>query len=104
MAVKKTLTKEQILAALREHRDALDRFSVKRIALFGSYAEGTQKRNSDIDFVVEFEDPSLENFMGLIDFLEELFTRKVEVLTPEGVRSIRIKEVAESIRRQLVYA
>lgn len=104
MVAKKTLTKAQILAALRKHRDTLDRFSVRRIALFGSYAEGTQKRGSDIDFVVEFEDPSLENFMGLIDFLEELFKRKVEVLTPEGVKSIRVKEVAASIRSQLVYA
>ena len=104
MASKKTLTKQQILAALKKHQDTLDQFSVKRIALFGSYAEGTQKARSDVDFVVEFKNPTLDNFMGLVDFLEALFKRKVDVLTPDGVASIRVKEVAENIKRQMVYA
>lgn len=104
MENKKTLTKRQVLAALKRHKNTLNQFSVKRIALFGSYAEGTQNSKSDIDFMVEFGDPSLDNFMGLIDFLEGLFKRKVEVLTPDGVASIRVKEVAENIKRQMIYA
>ena len=103
MASKRPLTRRRILAGLKRRKGAIQEFSVKRIALFGSYAEGAQTPRSDIDFVVEFEDPSLENFMGLIDFLEGLFERKVQVLTPDGVESIRIKEVADSIKRQLVY-
>ncbi len=42
--------------------------------------------------------------MALIDFLEKLFGKKVDVLTPEGVESIRIKSVADDIRRNTVYA
>ena len=41
--------------------------------------------------------------MALVAFLEKLFRKKVDVLTPEGVESIRIKSVAEDIQRNTVY-
>lgn len=63
----------------------------------------SQTGRSDIDFLVEFEEPTFDNFMNLIDSLEALFRRKVEILTPEGVNSIRVKEMADSIRKSVVY-
>ena len=97
-------TSQEIIAKLKEHHDALKQFSVRRIGLFGSYAAGRQTPKSDIDFVVEFGEPTFDNYMALIDFLEKLFGKKVDVLTPEGVESIRIKSVADDIRRNTVYA
>ena len=41
--------------------------------------------------------------MDFVDYLENLFGRKVEVLTPIGVATIRIKEVAEDIKRIVLY-
>jgi predicted nucleotidyltransferase len=99
----KALTSRGIIAQLQKNHDALIKFKVKRIGLFGSYAAGRQTQKSDIDFVVEFSEPTFDNFMGLVTFLEELFKRKVDVLTPEGVESIRIKSVAEDIQRNTVY-
>jgi hypothetical protein len=52
---------------------------------------------------VEFEKPTYDNFFNLIVYLEKLFGRKVEVLTPDGVDSIRVPEVAQSIRDSVVY-
>ena len=98
-----SLTRARILKMLREHGDVLEKYSVKRIGLFGSYARGKQKRGSDIDFLVEFEKPTYDNFYDLIVYLEKLFGRKVEVLTPDGVDSIRVPEVAQSIRDSVVY-
>ena len=103
MKKKPTLTRAKILKALRDHDEALRTYSVKRIGLFGSYARGKQKRESDIDFLVEFEKPTYDNFYNLIVCLEKLFGRKVEVLTPDGVDSIRVPEVAQSIRDSVVY-
>jgi predicted nucleotidyltransferase len=100
---KPALTRAGILKALREHDEELKKYSVKRIGLFGSYARGEQKRGSDIDFLVEFETPTYDNFYDLIVYLEKLFGRKVEVLTPDGVDSIRVPEVAQSIRDSVVY-
>ena len=98
-----SLTRARILKMLREHGDVLEKYSVKRIGLFGSYARGKQTRGSDIDFLVEFEKPTYDNFYALIVYLEKLFGRKVEVLTPDGVDSIRVPEVAQSIRDSVVY-
>ena len=80
------------------------KYRVKRIGLFGSYATGTSGKESDIDFVVEFEEPTFDNFMALHDYLQRLFRRKIDLLTPAGIESIRIKSVAENIKKSLVYA
>jgi predicted nucleotidyltransferase len=97
------LTKASIVRALREQDEDLKRFSVRRIGLFGSFARGQQHSASDIDFVVEFEKPTYDNFYGLSIFLENLFDRKVQILTPDGVDSIRVKEVARGIRESIEY-
>ena len=81
----------------------LRRYSVRRIGLFGSYAKGHQRAASDIDLLVEFDKPSFDNFMNLAEHLEKLLGRKVDVLTPQGVKGIRVKEVADSIKRSIVY-
>ena len=99
----KSLTSRVIIAQLQKHHDGLNQFKVKRIGLFGSYAAGRQTQKSDVDFIVEFYEPTFDNFMGLVAFLEKLFKKKVDVLTPEGVDSIRIKSVAEDIQRSTVY-
>lgn len=98
------LTKQRILRMLRDNQELLDRYTVSRIALFGSYATGRQTAKSDIDFLVEFKQPTFDNYMGLAYDLEKLFGRKVEMLTPEGLDSIRIESIAENIRGALTYA
>jgi hypothetical protein len=97
------LTGAQILQTLREHDEALKRYAVQRIALFGSYAKGEETPESDIDFLVEFDKPTYDNFYNLIEYLEKLFGKKVEVLTPIALETMRVEEVAESIRQSLVY-
>ena len=104
MKMKKTLTRRQIFSLLQKNQDTLQKYAVKRIGLFGSYAIGNQTPKSDIDFIVEFEKPTFDNFMGLCFYLEKLFRKKVDVLTAEGVESIRIKEVAENIKKSVIYA
>jgi predicted nucleotidyltransferase len=101
---KKALTKDKILDTLRKHRDILSKYKVREIGLFGSFVRGAQKIKSDIDLVVDFEEPSIENFMGLSSFLENLFGNKVEILTPAGVDSIRINHIKEEIKKSIVYA
>lgn len=106
MAQKKRndLTNKEIMLTLQKHRQILRKCNVKKIGLFGSYARGDQKKYSDIDFLVEFEKPDFDNFMDLAFYLEGLFGKKVDILTPEGVKSIRIKRIAEDIKRSVIYA
>jgi predicted nucleotidyltransferase len=99
------LTKEEILRILRENMDKIRSFGVKRIAIFGSAVRDELKKDSDIDFVVEFEEDrgNMKDFIGLIDFLENLLGRSVDVLTPYGVENIRIKHIKETIKKEMEY-
>ena len=98
------LTRDEILNVIRKHRDILAKYKVREIGLFGSFVRDEQEDRSDIDLFVDFEEPSIENFMGLSSFFEKLFGKKVEILTPAGVDSIRIKCIKEEIKRSIVYA
>ena len=97
------MTKADILETLERHRLGLKRFSVRSMALFGSYAKGAQTDSSDLDFVVEFSAPTYDHFVGLEHFLEQLFDRPVDILTPAGVDSIRVPQIVEDIKRTIVH-
>lgn len=95
---------ESIREVLRSHKQVLqERFSVKKIGIFGSVARGVSGIDSDVDVLVEFEKPPGLEFMDFAEYLEKIFGRKVDVLTPEGVKGIRLKHVAEDIVRGVVY-
>jgi len=80
-----------------------EQFGVKKLALFGSFAAGTAGKRSDVDLFIEFDRPVGLKFMRLAEYLEKLLGRKVEVLTPEGLKGIRAKTVADSIRKGMRY-
>lgn len=67
------------------------------------HATGRQNRKSDLDFLVDFERPTYDNLLSLSKDLERLFGRKVDILTPQGLESIRVRSIAESIRKTLAY-
>ena len=93
-----------VIETLRKHeKEMKERFAVRRIGVFGSFIRGEQKETSDIDLVVEFENPTFDNFIDLAFYLEDLTGRSVDILTPEGIKHIRIKEVADEIIRSVVY-
>jgi predicted nucleotidyltransferase len=49
---------EKIKHTLLQHRNELsEKVKVKTIGIFGSYAKGEQKQGSDLDVLVEFEEP-----------------------------------------------
>lgn len=68
-------------------RDIQYNYGVKRIGLFGSYARGDEKPESDIDILVEFNagKATFDNFMQLASDLEEIFHKHVDLLTCDGV-------------------
>jgi len=75
------LATETILQYLREYK-ALKKesYSIKRLGIFGSYARGEAKEDSDIDIVVDFEKPDLFNQIGIMQELEEKFNKHVDVV------------------------
>lgn len=98
------LTRERIVELLHEQSDYLEsQFGVCKIGLFGSFAKGYPGENSDIDIVVEFDRPIGLGFIELVEYLEKLFGRKVDILTPAGIQGIRRKTIAKSIAESIIY-
>ncbi len=75
-----------VLSILKAHeKEVKNKFGVRKIGIFGSYARGEEKEASDVDVLVEFEEPTFRNFMGLVFFLEDLFGREVDLVTIKGL-------------------
>jgi hypothetical protein len=74
---------------------------VKRIGIFGSFARSEQTRSSDVDVLVEFVDgqATFDNFMQLVYFLEDLFGRKVDLLTVRGID----KYIRSRVEREVIW-
>ena len=81
------MDKGEVIRILREHREDLRRFGVARLGLFGSFVRGTAQATSDIDLLVEFkpEQKTLDRFMALCAFLEQVLNRRVDVVTIEAL-------------------
>jgi len=100
----RNMPENEVMAIIkRELPYLMKNFGVKKIGLFGSFARGNPEADSDVDILVDFEKPIGLKFMDLADYLEQILGRKVDILTPEGIRSIRIKEIAQEIERSIVY-
>ncbi len=98
------LTQEKIKALLREKYPYLaSEYGVKSMGLFGSYAKGIPHEASDIDLVIEFERPLGFRFIEFTEYLEHLLGKKVEVLTPAGIQTIRLAHIAQDIEESIVY-
>lgn len=94
------MNREEILKELEENRDTIRGFGVRRLGIFGSYARGEQREASDMDFLVEFDDATLQNYLDLKDFLEHLFQCPVDLVFADTVKP-RLRPI---IFNEVVYA
>lgn len=66
-----------------------EQFKVESIGIFGSYTKGTQRKDSDIDILVEFEesaDSSLLDFIRLENYLSEILKLKVDLVEKTALK------------------
>jgi len=85
------------------------KYGVQRLGLFGSAARGGfDPARSDIDFVVEFADFSVENaadrYLGLLVDLEDLFGRKIDLVSYPAIRNPYFKQIVDQTRVSLYAA
>ena len=79
--------RKELEQVLRDHEQALLALGVRRLGVFGSFARGQQRCDSDVDLLVEFKEgaKTFDHFMGLALLLEDLLGRRVEIVTPEAL-------------------
>jgi predicted nucleotidyltransferase len=88
----------EIIEILKDHENEIrSQYGVRKIGVFGSYVRGENTEDSDIDILVEFDEPTYQHFMDLIDFLEHLFNKKIDLVTNNSlspyIRPVVEKEV-----------
>jgi len=97
----KVTSLEEIKEVIQQHRQELRReFHVDRIGVFGSYARGTQKKRSDIDFLVMFAEPvSYLDLGGLKIFMEEITGLESHVVPSYNLRP----EFRDNVLKEVIY-
>jgi hypothetical protein len=92
----------EILCLLEQNAPAIRRYGVRSLALFGSGARGTVDKDSDLDFVVEFETKSFDAYrvVDLKAFLEQLFGCRVDLVLENTIKP----RLRETILREALHA
>lgn len=89
----------QIQATLLSHRaEFFDRFMVKNLAVFGSYARNEQRQNSDVDILVEFNSPVGIEFIDLGDYLEGILDLPVDLVSRNGIKPKYFQQIEADLK------
>ena len=95
------LGRDEILRRLRDRQQEMRTlFSVRRIGLFGSYLHGNESKKSDIDLIVDLSEPTLDHYMDLKFYLENLFERPIDLVLSDTIKP-RLEPV---IKKEAAYA
>jgi len=77
----------------------LKKYNVVRAGIFGSYARGDEKKNSDIDMLIELPKSLGFGFVGIEFELENKLKKKVDLLTYKAIHPLlKEKILNEEIR------
>jgi uncharacterized protein len=92
-------SKEEIITLLEKNHQKLRQFGVNICGLFVSYVKKENHSHTDIDILVSFEPEkkTFDNFMGLAFFLEEIFGRKVDLITLESLNPYISQEILNTV-------
>jgi len=79
--------KKEIIVRLKSNKGQIEAFGVEQLFLFGSFIHGLPTKMSDVDLLVDFlpGKKTIDNLLGLSNFLHELFGRKVELVTKKSL-------------------
>lgn len=88
---------------LKRHEGEIkEKYGVRKIGIFGSFARGEGKEASDIDILVEFKEglKTFDNYMDLKYFLQDLFSRNVDLVTIQALKP----QLKDTILHEIIYA
>ena len=101
LTVKNMKAFEEIKSTLGKHKEELrQKYEVKEIGIFGSYVRGEQKKRSDVDILIEFEESanlSLLDFIRLENHLSEVLGVKVDLVEKHTLKPRIGKRVLEEV-------
>ena len=92
---------DKIKKTLKQNKQDLRReFKVKELGIFGSYVRGEQKKNSDVDILVDFsQTPGLFDYMKVENRLSDILHKKVDLVMKGALKP----RIGKNIMREVVY-
>jgi hypothetical protein len=95
-----TIDSQFVLSTLKAYSKTLENLGIKSLALFGSVARNEATADSDLDFLVEFEGAAtFDGYMDLKFFLEDLFNKKVDLVTRKSLKP----QLTEKVLKEAIY-
>lgn len=76
-----------------------ERFGVTKIGLFGSYARGDAREDSDIDVAIELAQNTADGYFGLLHYLEDTFRKRIDL----GIESNFKPIIKPYILKEIIY-
>jgi predicted nucleotidyltransferase len=94
-------TLQEIESIIRDEKPILRcRFKVKEIGIFGSFVRGEQKDSSDLDLLIDFEEPpGLIRYVGLQNYLSDKIGERVDLITKSGLKP----RIGGHILKEVIY-
>lgn len=94
------MTRDEVLDFLRAHKQEMhERFGVTKIGLFGSYARGEAREDSDIDVAIELSTYSADGYFGVLHLLEDTFNKHIDL----GIESNFKPVLRPYIMKEIIY-
>lgn len=109
MPIRENIRMIELIQSKRDQlKELCEHYHVRRLALFGSAVSGAfDSRTSDLDFVVDFEHTDSMNmadqYFGLLEGLQKLFQRRIDLVTEHSIRNPYFKNAVDQTRI-LLYA
>ncbi len=73
-------------------------YNIKNIGIFGSVVKNKQTKKSDVDVLVELQEPvGFFKFLELENYLSKILKRKVDLTTKKSLKQAVKKEILKDI-------
>ena len=94
-------TLPEIERILRDQKPILrEKFKVREIGIFGSVVRGEQKETSDLDLLVEFEEPiGLIKYVNLQNYLSDKVGSRVDLVMKSGLKP----RISRHVLKEVIY-
>jgi len=88
------------LGVIQTHLAELLALGARRIGVFGSFARGEERGDSDVDVYVEFNEAqrTYDNFFALHERLENLLARRVDLVTDKSLTETKARLILPTVR------
>jgi predicted nucleotidyltransferase len=94
-------TLQEVESILRDQKPIIrQRFKVKGIGIFGSFVRGEQNETSDLDLLIDFEEPiGIISYVGLQNYLSDKIGERVDLITKSGLKP----RISGHILKEVIY-